>query len=341
MRISRPLAWLLLLLTLFTAGLLRQFHEGTPESPYVSPIVGNLLFAAVLLLLLVGAREWGRGSVPGSGIRLGSLIPLLLMLLIEKWTAIAVYPAVFNWMASPQSPRSLLDAQYRALAGVGLILICLLLSQLSAPAARCTWQRARPGRWPVAALGTLLVLVGTYSWLGGMAWLLGVEFQLVLPQVNRLLLWIVLGQAVLAYAEELYFRGLLLGETERLAPRLGLQSAAARRWFALLFTGTLFGMEHMSLASPGGSAARQLIFTISLGLLLGMMILISNNLQFAAGIHAWINWLLLGAAPHYADAAGRPVLPPGTYIGLTLILAFVLAYCHGRWRGDARPRMAG
>jgi membrane protease YdiL (CAAX protease family) len=340
LRISRALAWPLLLLTLFTAGLLRQFHQGTPESPYVSPIVGSLLFAAILLLLLVGAREWRKGAVPGRGIRLGSLIPLLLMLLIEKWAAITLYPIVFEWLARPSSSRLQLDAQFRALAGAGLLLVCLLLFRLSVPAARWTWRRTRPARWPLAVLGSGLVLVGTYASLGAMAGLLGVELHLVWPHASRLLVWIVVGQAVLAFAEELYFRGLLLAESERLAPRLGLSAPAPRRWFALASTGTLFGMEHMSLASPWGETARQLTFTISLGLLLGMMVMISDNLPYAAGIHAWINWLLLGAAPHHADAAGRPVLPPGTYIGLALILAFVLAYCHGRWRAARRRQAA-
>ena len=52
----------------------------------------------------------------------------------------------------------------------------------------------------------------------------------------------------------------------------------------------------------------------------------------AGGMHAWINWLLLGAAPYFVDASGRPALPAGTYIALTLILAFVLTYVFRLWR---------
>jgi hypothetical protein len=54
--------------------------------------------------------------------------------------------------------------------------------------------------------------------------------------------------------------------------------------------------------------------------------MVSANLLFSGGVHAWVNWLLLGAAPYLVGQDGEPVLPPGTYIGLTLILAFVLAF---------------
>jgi hypothetical protein len=60
--------------------------------------------------------------------------------------------------------------------------------------------------------------------------------------------------------------------------------------------------------------------------------MVSANIHFGAGIHAWINWLLLGAAPHFVDTEGKPALPAGTYIGLTLILAFVLLYVYQRRR---------
>ena len=72
--------------------------------------------------------------------------------------------------------------------------------------------------------------------------------------------------------------------------------------------------------------------TVALGLLLGILVMVSVNLHFAAGVHAWINWLLLGAAPVFVDASGKPALPPGTYIGLTLILAFISAFLFHRWR---------
>jgi membrane protease YdiL (CAAX protease family) len=321
------------LLTFFTAGLLRQFHDRTPHSPFVPAVVGSLLFAAIFLLLLVTAWERRRGGIGGRGIRLGSLTPILLMLLFEKWISLSFYVPLFNWVASPTAAPKLLDAQFIAFAGVGLLLVCFLVCWFSAPARRKSWRRSRPARWPAAAIATLLVVGCTYLLLGAAARALGGNLELRWPEPNRLLFWVLGGQAVLAFAEEFYYRGLLMSEMERLAPRLGAVRPAARRWIALLATSALFGMEHLRL-DPFSfeQVGRQMIFTISLGLLLGLLIMASRNLHFSAGIHAWINWLLLGAAPHFVDGTGQAALPAGTYIGLTMILAFVWAYVYQKLR---------
>ena len=58
-------------------------------------------------------------------------------------------------------------------------------------------------------------------------------------------------------------------------------------------------------------------------------VLITENLHFVAGVHAWINVLLLGAAPRFVDTAGQPAPGAGTYVGLGLILAFCLAAAVG------------
>jgi hypothetical protein len=83
-------------LTLFTCGLLRHFHEVTPRSPYVHPALGSLLFAAVVLVFLVSIREETLGAVPGKGVRFGSVTPILLMLLVEKWISIGFYGPAFR-----------------------------------------------------------------------------------------------------------------------------------------------------------------------------------------------------------------------------------------------------
>jgi membrane protease YdiL (CAAX protease family) len=332
LRLPVPLAWLILGLAFFTAAILRQFHDRTPESPLAPPLVGSLLFAGIFFLLLVSAREWRRGAVAGKGVRLGSVTPLLLMLLIEKWISISVYPAVFRWLARDGADPRWLDAQFWTLAGVGLILACLLVGRLSRPTARKTWRRARPSRWLFAAAATALVVGGSYTILLLLGWVLGANLQLHWPSPGPLLGWILGGQALLAFAEEIYYRGLLMSEVERLAPRLGVRGPSARRWLALLFTAGLFGIEHLTLGPPWGHSARQLIFATALGVLLGILVMVSANLHFAAGVHAWINWLLLGAAPYLVHEGGRPAIPPGTYIGLTLILAFVLVFVFQRWR---------
>jgi membrane protease YdiL (CAAX protease family) len=325
-RIPLSLAWFLVLGTFGTAAILRQFHDRTPTAPGVSPIVGSALFAAIFLLLLVTAREQRSAAAPGHGVRLIVLTPLLLLLLIEKWVSLSLYPPLFDrlspWLLEP----AFADAVYRALAGVELLAVCVLVGWLSLPTLRKVRQRARPKRWPAAALATVLVIGGSYLLLALLSSAIGGGLRLRLPRPDALLFWVVGGQAVLAFAEELYYRGLLLAEMERIAPRLGVRGSSARRWVALLSTSLLFGLEHLALGPPWEQSLREGIFVVSLGLLFGILVLVSGNLLFAAGVHAWINWLLLGAAPYFIDASGQPALPAGTYIAVALILAFVATY---------------
>jgi len=268
------------------------------------------------------------------------LTPILLMLLLEKWISLTLYNPLFFWISPAGGSTELLDAQFRTFAGAGLLLVCLLVSRFSVPTARKTWRRAGAGRWLEAAIETSIVIGGTYLLLGAIAWGLGNPLQLRWPKPSPLLLWIIFGQALLAFAEELYYRGLLMSETERLAPRLGARSAAARRWTALVLTSSLFGMEHLRTGLPWDEVLRQFVFAVSLALLFGLLVMVSANLHLTAGMHAWINWLLLGAAPVFVNAGGEPALPSGTYIGLTLILGFGLAYIRQRFRHFGLKRVS-
>jgi membrane protease YdiL (CAAX protease family) len=334
-RVRRDIAWLLLLLGLFTAGLLRQFNAATLKAPLVPAAVGGLPFALLVVVVLAGWRERRLGAVghPEDGIRLGSLTPLLLMLFVEKWaTQWLVVPSA--QVAAAGGPAAGEDARYRALSGVALLLIALALSFLSAPA-RATLKRwIRFRRWPGAAAGTVAAAAATFGLLYALTVGLGAAPRVALPSLDATWAWTFAGQAVRAFAEEVYFRGLLLAELLRLLPRLGLRRGAPRRWVALSATALLFGLEHVTL---GGGAWRLAVFTVSLGLLFGLLVLVTESLHFAAGIHALVNWTLLGAVPRLVDGAGHPMPGSGTWVGLILVFAFVLAFLtHGR-RGEGRP----
>ena len=326
MRIPRPLAWLLLAMSFFTAGLLRQFHDEIPRSPFFPPAIGSLLVFCILFLLLVAARETRQGAVPGPGIRLGSLTPLLLMLLVEKWMSMVLYIPVFHVISSVRVSDDILDARFRAFAGAGLLVICLLLARFSEPARRRTWRASRPARWPMGLASAAAAVVGTYIMLMGIVTVSRGSLPLRWPEPSLLTVWILGGQALRAFAEEVYYRGLLQSELARLAPRLGARGSMARRWLALLPTSIVFGMEHLTVGLPWHETARQMIFTVSLGLLLGILVMVTSNLVFAAGVHAWINWLLLGVAPRLVDSAGAAALPPGSYVAVALVLAFIITF---------------
>ncbi len=326
MRIPRALAWLLIGMAIFTAGLLRQFHDLTPTSPFLAPAVGSLLFACVLFLFLVAARERQVGAARGPGIRLGSLTPILLMLLVEKWISSGFYPPIFVLIAPASLSDDAADAWFRLLCGTGLLGVVLLTSRFSRPAS--SWVRARlSGFRPLVGLGAAAITIGTGgAVLALFAMAAGSAPSVLPPQTLGPLAVVLLGQAAIALGEETYYRGFLLGELLRLGPRLGLHAPAARRWVALSLSSLLFGMEHVGNASGWADGARQLVFALALGTLLGMIVLVTENLWLAAGLHAWINWLLLDAAPRLAFGPAKSALTPGSAISLTLIAAFVAAF---------------
>lgn len=336
MRIPRALAWLLVLLAMFTAGLLRQFHDLTPASPFLAPAVGSLLFACVLFLVLVAARERQIGAAPGPGIRLGSLTPLLLMLLVEKWISSSFYQPAFVMAAPANLSNEDADAWFRLLCGLGLLGIVVLLSRFSRPAT--AWIRVRLlGVKPVVGIATATAAVASAgAFLAGIGLLIGSSVTVLPPDVEGPLWVVLVGQAAIALAEETYYRGLLLGEILRLTPRLGLSSTPARRWVALGLTSAMFGMEHLGLSAGWNEGARQLVFALALGTLLGLLVLLTDNLWFSAAMHAWINFLLLDAAPRLAYGPARAGLPPGASVSLALIGAFVAAFLLQR-RRSPRP----
>lgn len=334
MKVSRPIAWLLVLLAAGTAGILRQFHSSTPASPFFPPIFGSLLFAVVLLLLLVAARERHSKPVGGPGVRVGSLIPFLLMLFIEKWVSIALYNAVFFGLGLGRVAVAVADARFRAFAGCGLILVCVLVASLSKPTVRTVLRRLRVRSLPMALLGIVTVVIATYTLLGV---LLHLKRPVELWWARPSALWalVIVGQMLLAFGEELYYRGILLAEIHRLGPRLGLSSAPARRWAALLITSALFALEHVSLEGSPQEVLRRWTFTFSLGLLLGLIVLLSDSLFLAAALHAWINWLLLSAAPRLVGPDGTPAIEPGTYIGAAMAMSFLWVLLVARSRRPA------
>jgi hypothetical protein len=105
---------------------------------------------------------------------------------------------------------------------------------------------------------------------------------------------------------------------------------------ALAATSVMFGMEHLGASSSWGDGARQVVFAVALGTLLGLLVLLTDNLWFSAAMHAWINVLLLGAAPRLAYGPAQAGLPPGASVSLALIGAFVAAFALQR-----RPRAVG
>jgi membrane protease YdiL (CAAX protease family) len=284
------------------------------------------LFACVLFLFLVAARERQIGAAPGPGVRLGSVTPILLILLVEKWISSSFYQPLFALIAPADLSDAAADAWFRMMCGIFLLAIVWIASHFSRPAA--SFVRARLAGWKAAeGIATAAIAIGGGGLiLGLVAMAVGSTISVPVPHPQGPLAVVLVGQAAIALAEETYFRGLVLGELLRLAPRLGLHAAPARQWAALALSSALFGMEHVGTSAGWSDGVRQLVFALALGALLGMIVLLTDNLWFAASLHAWINWLLLGAAPQLAYGPAQAGFPPGASVSLTLITAFIAAF---------------
>jgi membrane protease YdiL (CAAX protease family) len=257
------------------------------------------------------------------------------MLLLEKWISSGFYPPIFALCAPATLTDEAADAWFRLLCGVGLLAIVLVASRFSRPAA--AFVRARvSGRSAVVGIGAAGLAIGAAgALLALVARGFGSGLGLAPPHTEGPLPVVLFGQALIALAEEAYYRGLLLGEILRLAPRLGPRSPSVRRWVALASTSMMFGMEHMGVSAGWDDAARRFVFALALGILLGLLVLLTDNLWFAAAMHAWINGIVLGAVPRLAFGHASAGLPVGASVSLAMIGAFVAAFIMQR-RAAAR-----
>ena len=76
----------------------------------------------------------------------------------------------------------------------------------------------------------------------------------------------------------------------------------------------------------------------------GMIVLLTDNLWFAASLHAWINWRAAPAPRRSWPTVRRKAgLPPGASVSLALIAAFIAAFVLQRRalsRGSSYDRTA-
>ena len=309
LRIPIPLAWFLLIATFGTAALLRQFHDGTPNPRSSRRSSAARCSLAIFLLLLVTAREWRRQAVwAGPGMRPGdpdadSDADAADREVVLAHASIRASSSRTRLAPGARAPN-FLDTLYRAFAGVGLILVCVVVGCLSRPTMRKDLASCdRPMRWPGRGAG-----YGARGYRGTLpagrpraparAAICGWSCPEIQPAA-------VLGRR--RSERPGLRRGAVL-------PRAAVErDGAARAVFGLrsavgasldrpaVHVAGLFGLEHLTLGPPWSHPLRELAFAVALGLLFGILVMLSTNLHFVAGVHAWINWLLLGAAPHFVD----------------------------------------
>lgn len=145
------------------------------------------------------------------------------------------------------------------------------------------WQRRTRGRGPphrgsqfVGGLVFGAVLMGAIV---TVVWALGGLSLSLAPRPWEGVLW-ALGTAVLlASAEEVLFRGLLLRDVE----------TWTGTWVALAVSSGLFGLAH--LAGPGATFADAVLVAVEGGLLLGLLCVLTDGIWAPLGFH--LSWNLV------------------------------------------------
>ncbi|HZS15984.1 MAG TPA: CPBP family intramembrane glutamic endopeptidase [Candidatus Dormibacteraeota bacterium] len=238
----------------------RAFSDPVAVDPYVARL------AAVSLVLLGAALLLPR-------LRDTRAVLIAMAAIVAPFTLWSATPRVLGifWPGLGGDERF-------AWAGVAQTVLTLAFVGLA-------WLVLQPDRRPAMRLArftptTALICVG------GSALLLGVALALPATWLGRLGLptvalardmpWVAPGDVLQAAAQELEFRGLLMGALERVT---------ARPWIANLAQATFFGLAHIAVQYQG-PAGPFVPVTIALGFVLGWVTQRTGSLWPAIVIHA-------------------------------------------------------
>ncbi len=327
-------------LALFTSGLIRSFHESTPRLPGFPPPFDSLLFAGAALagLALLWARRDGRDLFTRlrepHRLTLPQALPLVFVLLLEKWTTGPLLEPIVERLVDGLPDPRLADAAFRGLTALGLLAAGMLGAAILRQSRGRIGAVMRPGRLPAALLLLVVSSVGT----GLVAWGAGLFARAPwgwLPRPPGVLAAVTAAQVVRAFAEETWYRGVVQVTLIRLLLQAGIPEGRIARVLGILLVALAFTLEHLD---PGAALAVQqgtLLWVLAMGTLLGTLLEVSRNLWLVAGVHALVNLLVALVLPLPITPDGVPVLPAGVLATILVFLVFAGVVAHHRRRGFA------
>ncbi len=270
-------------------------------------------------------RRQGRDLLPEwperGGLRPALCLPLLVVLLGEKWLAVDLLGEAYNWIDFRFEDPAVADAAYRlwtafALLGAALALLWVL---------RQTWHRigsATTGdRFLRAALDGSLAIAGAAVVIVALGFAGGGRFGV--PGATAGTGLAIAAQLVRPAAEELFFRGLIQRTLVRLLAEAGLGEGRLPRLLAIVSISVGFSLEHIDPSLPLEQNLRALFFVFVVSSALGALLEASTNLYLVMLAHAAFNLGTAGLIPLPVDAEGAALLPPALFGGLVMIGLFV------------------
>ncbi len=320
------------------ASVLRAFHDATPRLPGLGPF-GSVLFPAIVLLSVVHLAHRRRGAdrldfpEPARGLALAGIVPLLIVLLAEKWVTTDLLVGAYDWIGAFIANPFLADATYRLWTALGLLGISLallpLLRQVGPRLALYTTRaRARVAARDVAAAALVTAaLLALLRYGAGAGW----SFRW-----GPLLAAAAAAQLARGVAEEFFYRGLLQTTLVRLLIQARLPDGRLPRLLGTATVSLGFALEHVDARLQPGAIAGLIVYVFVMSMLLGTLLEVSRNLYVTMAAHAAHNLVVVGAVPLPCGAEGQLLILPNV-VGLVFFTALFSAVVIAHYRRNPAP----
>ncbi len=296
---------------------------------FVDPISLAVMLLAVVLLFF-RRRVEERASRPG--VRLLDLAPLAVAVLGVQIVIENAWRLLAGWTASPPVPPSLSAPLHRLGMG-GALLVALAVLLLLVPRFRMRlWEYASMDRLRSGLYFTVAVLVVVYAVLLWIGLLVAgpKQIHLDVPPIFPLTAMLILGQAVIALGEEIFYRGMLQGEVSRVLVKAGLQNPRHRRLIALGAVSVLFALQHVGPGMAMGTFVATFLYAFCMSLLFGFLFELTGNLAVCALAHFFNNLVVLGLGPAVTLPGSVAAFGDGVYLTSFLVMTFVFLFLLGR-----------
>lgn len=310
-----------------TTGLLRSFHDRLPR-------VDSLPWGAAspLLWIVVALVAWHlvqraqkRDLYPPrqtGGVGVAHVVPLLAVLVAEKWTSGEALEGVYRLVDRWQTSAARQDALVRLIGGAALLLLALALVTLLRPTLRRLRRSLTRARLIEAFWLTVPALVVAASPLLLVELLTDAPLGVSVPR-NALGLTIA-AQITRGVGEELFFRGVLQITVVGLLLLAGMPEGRLPRIIGIVIVSLGFAVEHLDPSADLRQGASALLFVFLISCMLGALLESSRNLYLAMIAHAGVNLCVAELVPMPRDVEGA-VLLPGSVVALLLLIALFTA----------------
>ncbi len=270
-----PLTPLLIVLVALAAAVLipNLYSDVNGLDPYQLRASGVAIALLIVVMLVPGLAR-------------ARLVFVSIVTVTLSWSAFQAASAVLGHLGVRQTGDQ--ANLYQSLAWFAVTVVVLLFLRLAPLESRPRLRLLHFGR-PALALTAGGILLFVFVTLLIPAGLLGRE-GLAIPALARDSIWLVPANMLQAAAQELQFRGLLLGSLEKVTTPL----------LANLGQATVFALAHLAIVYQGPEAPL-VVVTALLGVLLGLATQKTNSLWPAIAVHM------------VADVAVFAAVLPGLY----------------------------